>query len=238
MNMAFRRSIDLMAGEFGRRRFLMGALGSAAVLTHASRIFAATEFWNTKDPSTWTEDQIRILTQNSPWAKQAVRSFKGVDDPLEEGGNANPDAGGRGGGSMSHRIVTVPIFVRWETAQPILDALRAPAPADSKDHFVVSVTNLPLAIVRRPGRGDATAPDEALDRLQNGATMQVKGKDPVEAGFARRTPISSILFGFSRDYLRLSPNDREITFELDMGQMTIKAKFDGKEMVYHGKIAA
>jgi hypothetical protein len=235
--MAFRRRFDSLAGEFGRRRFLMGALGSGAMLTHASRMFAAVEFWNTKDPSTWTEDQIRILTQNSPWAKQAVRSSKGVGDPQEEGGG-NPDAGGRGGGSSSHRVVNVPIFVRWESAQPILDALHAPAPADSADHFVVSVTNLPLAIVRRPAPGDAAGPDDALDRLQNGVTMQVKGQNPVEAGFARRTPISSILFGFSRDYLRLSPNDREITFELDMGQMTIKAKFDGKEMVYHGKLTA
>jgi hypothetical protein len=234
--MAFRRSFDSLAEEFGRRRFLIRALGSAAMLTHASRMFAATEFWNAKDPSKWTEEEIRNLTQNSPWAKQAVRTFKGVDNPLDEGGG-NPDAGGRGGGSLSHRIVTVPIVVRWESAQPILDALRVPAPPDAKDHFIVSVTNLPLAIVRRPGRGDAAAPDEALDRLQNGATMQVKGKDPVEAGFARRTPISSILFGFSRDYLRLSPNDREIDFLLDMELMTVKAKFDAKEMVYHGKIA-
>jgi len=226
-----------MAGEFGRRRFLMGALGSGAMLTHASRMFAAAEFWNTRDPSTWTEEEIRVLTSNSPWTKQGVRAYRGVDDPLEAG-HSTPEVGGRGGPSMGQRVVTVPIYVRWETAQPILDALRAPASPDSADHFIVSVTNLPLAVVRRPGRGDAKAQDDLLDRLQNGATVQVKGKDPVEAGFARRTPISSILFGFSRDYLHLSPNDREILFTLDTEPMTIKAKFDGKEMMYHGKLAA
>ncbi len=207
------------------------------MLAHASRIFAAAEFWNTRDPSTWTEEEIRILTSNSPWTRQAVRVYRGVDDPLEADHNTL-NAGGRGGSSMSRRVVVIPIFVRWETAQPILDALRAPAPADSADHFIVSVTNLPLAVVRRPARGVPAAPDEMLDRLQNGAAMQVKGKDPVEAGFARRTPISSILFGFSKDYLHLSPNDREILFTLDTEPMTIKAKFDGKEMMYHGKLAA
>ena len=141
-----------------------------------SRMFAATEFWNAKDPSTWTEEEIRSLTPNSPWAKQAVRTLKGMDNPLDEG-EATRTQGGRGRGSLSHRVVTVPIIVRWESAQPILDALRVPPPPDAKDHFIVSVTNLPLAIVRRPGRGEAAGPDEALDRLQNGATMQVKGKD-------------------------------------------------------------
>jgi hypothetical protein len=128
--------------------------------------------------------------------------------------------------------------VRWESAQPILDALRAPAPADSADHYVVSVTNLPIAIVRRPGPGETAAPDDMLDRLQNGAIVQIKGKDPVEAGFARRTHIGSILFGFSRDYLRLTPNDREIDFTLDMEHMAVKAKFDAKDMIYHGKLTA
>ncbi|MGA2716820.1 MAG: hypothetical protein ABSG41_27340 [Bryobacteraceae bacterium] len=224
--MAFRRSFDSLAGEFGRRRFLIGALGSGAAFTHASRILAATEFWNAKDPSTWTEEEIVILTSKSPWAREAVPNFKHADDPTGPSGDR-----GRRRPAASERII-----VRWESAQPILDALRAPLAADFEGHYVVSVTNLPIAFARK-GPGGQTTPDDTLDRVQNGATLQVRGKDPAEAGIARRTRIGSILFGFSKDYLQLTASDRDIVFKLDTEQLTMMAKFDAKEMMYHGKLA-
>jgi hypothetical protein len=127
--------------------------------------------------------------------------------------------------------------VRWESAQPILDALRAPPAAGFEGHYVLSVTNLPLAPVRREGRGGEAAPDDTLDRIQNGTTLQVKGKDTVEAGIARRSHIGSILFGFSKDQLVLTPSDREIVFALNTQMLSLKTKFDAKEMIYHGKLA-
>jgi hypothetical protein len=234
--MAFPRSFDAQALEFCRRRFLIGALGTGVALTHASRIFAASDFWNTKDPSTWTEDEIHILTTKSPWARTATPAVKGADDPTEApGGGAG--RGGRGGPGF--RTAVDPIIVRWESAQPILDAFRAPLAAELNGHYVLSVTNLPLPSTRRPGPGREAqaAPDDTLDRLQNGATLQAKDKDPAEAGIVRRTRIGSILFGFSRDYLHLTPSDRDIVFKLDTGTITLSTKFDGKEMSYHGKLA-
>ena len=226
--MAFRRNFDSLTGEFGRRRFLMGALGSGVTLTNASRLFAASEFWNTKDPSTWSEEEIHMLITKSPWAREAAPAIKHADDPT---GATN--GGGRGGG---RRESPPRIYVRWESAQPILDALRAPLPADLAGHYVLTVTNLPIAVVRRGPRGETT-PDDSLDRIQNGATLQAKGKDPAEAGIARRTRIGSLLFGFSSDYVHLTPEDREILFTLDTELLTVKAKFDAKEMIYHGKLA-
>jgi hypothetical protein len=227
--MAFRRSFDSLAGEFGRRRFLLGALGSGVTLASASRLFAATEFWNARDPSTWTEEEIHMLITKSPWAKEAAPTIKHADDPT--GGSSG---GGRGGG---RRESPPRIYVRWESAQPILDALKAPPiAADLEGHYVVSVTNLPIDFVRKGPRGETT-PDGSLDRAQNGATLQAKGKDPAEAGIARRTRIDSILFGFSSDYLHLTRDDREIFFTLDTELLTIRAKFDAKDMMYHGKLA-
>jgi len=209
-----------------RRRFLTRALASGVTLTHASRIFAA-EFWNAKDPSKWTEEEIGALTQKSPWAKAAVADYKGAEDPT---GNA-PEGGRAGRGAMPPNII-----VRWESAQPILDALRAPLAAEFAGHYVLSVTNLPVAIVRPSGRGVQTTPEDILERLQNGATLEAKGKEPVEAGIARRTRIGSFLFGFSRDSLRLDPADRDIIFKLEAAQTSIKCKFDAKEMTWHGKL--
>jgi hypothetical protein len=235
--MAFRRSFDSPAREFGRRRFLAGALGSGVTLTQASRLFAATEFWNAKDPSTWTEEEIVMLTSKSPWTREAVVDIRNPDDPT--GGSVLGQSGRGGGGGVSEgrRRTPLKVTVRWESAQPILDALRAPLAADFEGHYVVSVTNLPLPPVRRAGRGDETTPDDTLDRIQNGATLQVKGKDPVEAGIARRSHIGSILFGFLKDQLHLAPGDREIVFALNTRELTLKTKFDAKEMIYRGKLA-
>ena len=233
--MDFRRSFDSLAGEFGRRRFLIGALASGVTLARAPRIFAAADFWNSRDPSKWSEEEIEILTSKSPWARLTEPSAKNSEEPVAESGG--PSAGGRGGSSMGRRPVSTIVIVRWESAQPIRDALGAPLAADFEGHYVLSVTNLPGANVRPTGRGGEAPPDDALDRLQNGATLQAKGKDPAEAGIARRTRIGSILFGFSKDYLRLPPNDRDVVFRLDTGQLTLSVKFDPKEMMYHGKLA-
>lgn len=214
-----------------RRDLLTGALGAGAALGFASRVFAA-EFWNTKDPSTWTDEEINTLTTRSPWARAAVASFKGADDPTE---NANGGQGGGRGGAL-RRSEFDTIIVRWESAQPILDALRASLPAEFTGHYVLSVTNLPFRRAPRGGRGGETAQD-VLEGLQAGATLQAKGKETAGAGIARRNHIGAFVFGFSRDYLRLSPGDKDIIFKLDTGELTVTAKFDGKAMMYHGKLA-
>src|SRR5271165_7130739 len=89
--MAFPRRFASPAGEFDRRRFLIGALGSGAALAHPSRIFAATEFWNAKDPSTWTEEEIVRLTSKSPWVREAIPNIRNPDDPT--GGSVLGESG-------------------------------------------------------------------------------------------------------------------------------------------------
>jgi hypothetical protein len=214
--MAFRRGFD-------RRCFLIGALGAAPALLKAK------DFWEMKDPSTWTDEEILSLTSKSPWARLAVADYKGADDPV---GGAIP------GGRSGRRQSSAPdIGVRWESAQPILDALKTHIPPEFDGHYVLGVTNLPIAGTRASGRGGDAAPDDVLERLQNGATLEAKGKDPVESGIARRTRGGEILLGFSKDYLHLAATDREIIFGLTMERFSIKAKFDGKDMVYRGKLA-
>ncbi len=178
-----------------------------------------------------------MLTSKSPWTREAVVDIRNPDDPT--GGSVLGQSGRGGGGGVSEgrRRTPIKVTVRWESAQPILDALRAPLAADFAGHYVVSVTNLPLASVRRAGRGSETTPDDSLDRMQSGTTLQVKGKDAAEAGIARRSRIGSILFGFSKDQLLLTPGDGDIVFSLNTRELTLKTKFDAKEMIYRGKLA-
>ena len=144
-----------------RRRLLTGALGSAAVLP-ASRLFAAADFWNTKDPSTWTEEEIAMLTSKSPWAKATTPSVKGASEPVQNSGGAR---------GMGRPVHPPNVFVLWESAQPILDAVKATAGKDFDTHYVLSVTNLLLPGLRRPGRAGDLEHDDALDRVQNGIPM-------------------------------------------------------------------
>jgi hypothetical protein len=221
--MAFHRGFD-------RRSFLIGALSAAPALLSPSLVMAK-DFWETKDPSTWTDEEILSLTSKSPWARLAVAEYKGADDPV---GTAIP-------GGLSGRGQSGPappnIHVRWESAQPMVDALKTRIPPDFDGHYVLGVLNLPIAGSRPAGRGGDTAPDDLLERAQNGATLEVKGKGTVESGIARRVRGGEILLGFAKDVLPLAATDREIVFGLTMERFSLKAKFDGKDMVYRGKLA-
>jgi hypothetical protein len=48
---------------------------------------------------------------------------------------------------------------------------------------------------------------------------------------------STYLFGFSKELLPLGVGDREVLFTLRTGLMSVKAKFEPREMLYHGKLA-
>jgi hypothetical protein len=212
---------------FSRRHILIGA----AALAPASRLLVAKEFWETKDPGTWTDEEILSLTSKSPWARLAVLDVKGTDDPVGQ------VQGGRGSGRGGAESSSPTALVRWESAQPMLDALKTRMAPEFDGHYVLSVNNLSIRGLRLVGRGADPASDELIQRLQAGALLQPKGKDPAEAGVARRTRTGVLLFGFAKDYLHLSANDREITFSLSGDGFTLKTKFDAKDMMYRGKLA-
>ena len=203
---------------FDRRAFLIGALGAVPAL------LSAKDFWETKDPSTWTDEEILSLTSKSPWARLAVADYKGADDPV---GGVIP-----GGKSGRANTAAPNIGVRCESGarKPMLDALKTRIPPEFDGHYVIGVTNLPLAGIRTPGRaGNAAAPDDALERVQNGATLEVKGKGIVESGVARRARVGGgILLGFAKDVLPLAATDRAIVFGLTMERFSLKTKLTAK----------
>jgi len=75
--------------------------------TGASRLFAAPDFWNKKDPKDWTRDEIERLTSNSPWAKPVTAQIEAADhDAGYPTGSPQgyPPQGNPGGGTSSPRI--------------------------------------------------------------------------------------------------------------------------------------
>jgi hypothetical protein len=231
------------------RRLALRSLG--ACLLAPQLLPAATPFWNKKAPSEWTPDEIQQLLNRSPWARET-----NIDFEQSEGGHVELPTGGPPGqdGKPSEAAAGVmrraPVLVRWESAQAIRDALQLPLLQIFAGRYVISVSNIPPEAMnigtnlgRRRGDAGLTRPaptlEEMLTDLQGAATLEVVGRDPAGAGVVRRVPgaESNYLFGFDRDLLTVSGSDKEIAFVLKTARVSVKAKFELKNMVYRGKIA-
>ena len=156
---------------------------------------------------------------------------------------------GRGNGGGSPRGGDVSPYegtVRWESARPVLDAMKSPLPEAFEGRYVVSVSGIPLMGGRSMSAGaddDSTASrrqeQDDLDRLKGLSSLQPKGRDVVQAGVVARQigTGSSFLFGFSREMLPLETRDTDILFTTQLGRLVVKAHFLPKEMLYHGELA-
>ena len=272
--------IEVNPWLLSRRRVL--ALAGAGLVSRSS-LSASADFWNKKDPSQWTGEEIDELTTRSPWAKPVTTQYApgsnggyGQGSPNGggyPGGGGYPRGGGMGGptigiggigigmprgrgmgggrnGGGQGGVVTYKGTVRWESAQPILDALKNPLPDAFAKHYVIGVRDIPLIEdqSRRQDNGDqdssnsdrsTTLSKRTMDDLKLSTTLQPKGREMVSADVVQQmTPGGTyFLFGFAKDRLDFGKNDREVAFATRLGRILVKAKFDMKEMLYHGKLA-
>jgi hypothetical protein len=157
-------------------------------------------------------------------------------------GGGGMGGGRRGGGQMQQMKGTV----RWESAQTILDAVKTPLPEAFANHYVISVSGFPLRGGGRRQDDDSDSGDNSrsredmLDNLKAYTSLQPKGKAIAQPGVVKAQVSSgpgSLLFGFSKEALELSADDREVLFSTQIGRAMIKARFEMKDMKYHGKLA-
>jgi hypothetical protein len=108
---------------------------------------------------------------------------------------------------------------------------------------------------RGEGRGDAQGADAApaepaapptpeeqaeqararQDRLLHSVSLSAKGKDPQSADVVMQTSDKqTLIFGFAKEALPLAATDKDVEFVMHAGTMTIKVKFEPKEMMYKG----
>ena len=193
---------------------------------------SAAEFWNKKNPSAWTSDEILQLATKSPWAKTARvlpspgRDRGSLDSTVPDlaGGNA----GGRSGNNKLGEVPVIPVAevtVVWESAKPLLDTLRTTFPADFANHYVIGVNDLP-----------ATEGGRKVNTDSMSASLKAHGKDSVDAGGVLPTR-NVVMFAFSRELLPLTVADKEVLFTLETNQYSINTRFDLKEMMYRGLLA-
>ena len=236
-----------------RRQFFLAAAGASSFCKFETALLAASGFWNKKPSTDWSAEEIQQITNRSPWAKETNFDFDAADDPTPVPGSGSPYEGtnGSGRGATMERPVGImkraPVLARWESAAPVRDALLAPLPHAFDNHYVISLSNVPPTAMnsslnkRRPS--DAPAPaltlQAMLEELQAAATLGVPGKDPAGAGVVRRLTgsESTYLFGFSKEFLTFSVSDKEAIFILHTLRVSVKAKFQLKDMIYKGVLA-
>lgn len=155
------------------------------------------------------------------------------------GGGRMGRGGGRGrGGSQASNYKGV---IRWETAQPVREADKSKLPDSFKDHYVISISGIPLMNGGRRSAGyggddSQSSQQDQFDRLKQFTTLQPKGKAIAQPGVVEQQG-GTYLFGFSKDSLQLSADDKEFDFASRLGSLIVKTKFIAKEMKYRGKLA-
>jgi hypothetical protein len=223
------------------------AILTGLVLGRAAASAWVKEFWNEKKPSDWTEDEIQQMLTKSPWAKDAsifdTAAHKGLST-APRGGSVNRRRGGTSatpgsplpaGGSLNSWNA----IVRWDSALPVRDALKAAKTAEIEENYVIAL------IGDIPGVGVPADDDDPAERQQKlnilkETTRLERKDDPLElsrAKIAPRTPrsASGTLFYFSRVF-PLAPEDKQVTFVTKVGPLEVKCKFTLRDMVYRGNL--
>ncbi len=249
--------------RLNRRGFIALSAGTGVLFGNLQLAFGASDFWNKKEPAEWSASDIHMLTSRSPWAKEVriedrSKAGNSYDGSAPVGSNLPGDPNnamrstgvasgpqtqasmqrapvpyeiGQGQRDAERRAIpaaAVAAVVRWESARPILDATGIPLPTDFRGHYVIGMSGLQIAPAERPGM---------LELLRGAASLE-KGKERIQPGLAEYSKDgSTVFFGFARELFPLTSADKEVQFEINTGDLRVRAKFEMKEMVYRGQLA-
>ena len=201
--------------------------------------------WFEKNPPEWGPDDIRIVLNESAWARKGT--LEATPDAIspDEKGKRSPVADG----IRDKRIIAgFEVLVRWESGLPVrLAQKRPPSAADGGVSYMLSVSRLPMPLLmavfsngaaggqmKRPQNNRELAEDVA--KL---SSLERDNKDPIHADRAEWADFdfgSEILISFSNVRQPIELSDRVVIFRSQIGSLIVRAEFQLKPMVFKGKL--
>ena len=246
-----------------RRRLLQ-----AAAIWPAFRALQAArnEFWESKDPAAWTNEEKQILLAQSPWAregivrfeagqKRATGPYEGVARPGGDVPGANPTRtpGAPTSVPIGERPPPVPstdtgqsiqfrVLARWESAQPVRLAGGPELPPETAQFYVIRLRGMPL--LPPPKGKDAESlpnPNEgALEAIKQTSRIERKAKSPIPCTHlltGSGESATELLLFFPRGTDPITVADKVVTLESRFGPFHLSVKFPLKDMLYKGALA-
>jgi len=203
---------------------------------------AAAEFWDSKPASEWTPGEIARLSTASPWAVKTRATMGGeapVAGSLRAPRNATWDQidqinqAAVAAAEKAHRTPGASIafygevIVTWESAEPMRLIRRSEQGPEFREHYVIRVTGLPDAVLKRLNAGEMRK-----------ASLGMPRKRRINADLAQiERPEGRVEFAFPSRAMPLSAADRAVRFLMTLGQMTIQARFDLSRMMFRNALA-
>jgi hypothetical protein len=241
-----------------RRFWLQAAVWAACPSLRAAR----KEFWETKDPASWTKEEKELLLGQSPWARQGFARMeekqdgsdgkrRGQDVQMPDTRPGAPPGGARsvpigepiprppkGGGEP----VQFRVLARWETAKPVRLAGGPEVPEATGQFYVIRLRGLPLMPAPKAAPGETVSdPNEGmLQALKAGSELDRSGKAAIRCAhlFTGSGNLSSdVLLFFSRAADPITIADKVVTLESRFAPFSLTIKFPLKEMMYRGELA-
>jgi hypothetical protein len=217
-----------LAGSFA------GSLASA---------YAAKEFWNDKTPSQWTPDEVDLLLNKSPWAKDAAISYYGgqngpLSNTLPGERRSSPRNASSGTSPSAMSPAAWKAVIRWESALPVQLALKGTPSPDLEKFYILNMVGDVPSIGATPDE-DAAQRAARFETLKQVTKLEHKGDEillsKVEAAPRNDYTLAGTRFYFSRG-LALRLEDKQAIFSTKLGPIDVKCKFTLRDMMYKGNL--
>lgn len=227
---------------------------------------ARKEFWETKEPAAWNDQEKQIVLFDSPWARD---SFARMEEKKREptmGYDKNgrvgvdmPDPGAGGGQGLKSVPIgdSIPppppkpgtqrlefrVLARWETAKPVRLAGGPEVPEMSGQFYVLRLRGLPLMPPPKvkPGEAPPSDPNEGmLAAIKAGSRLERAGKAAIPCAHlfsGTGNAALDVLLFFARGADPITLADKVVTLESRFSVFHLSVKFPLKEMLYKGELA-
>ncbi|MGA3203504.1 MAG: hypothetical protein ABSF12_13550 [Bryobacteraceae bacterium] len=206
------------------------------------RGYYAKEFWNERKPSEWTAEEIQLLLNKSPWARDAAVSYYGGQNgPLSTslpGQHSRGSNGSNRGSPSAGSPADFKAIIRWQSALPVREAMKASPLPDVEKFYILNMVGDVPSIGATPDE-DESQRAARFEALKLVTKLEHKGDAILLSRVAiaprNELTMAGTFFYFSRG-LALRPEDKQAMFSTKLGPIDVKCKFTLKDMMYQGNL--